>query len=267
MRFGAFMNKAGLRKSGLGDMARHQKHEDGAPSLVFPTSRRRILLGALLLAAFLAIALVLWRSGTLDTLLTGDTLEQAVIRLGPLGPILVIGLMTLAIVMSPIPSAPIALAAGAAYGHAWGTLYVAIGSGTGALIAFCIARLLGYDALRAWSGVRPPPNLLYRFIDSQNALMAAVFATRLMPFVSFDVISYAAGLSPLKAWRFAVATLLGVLPASFLLAHFGDELASDDLRRAGLTVLALGTITLLPLAWKVTPAHVRVALRRWLHLG
>ncbi|RTQ99657.1 TVP38/TMEM64 family protein [Halomonas nitroreducens] len=201
----------------------------------------------------------------LHALQTGDTLEQAVIRLGPLGPVLVIGLMTLAIVMSPIPSAPIALAAGAVYGHAWGTLYVAIGSGTGALIAFCIARLLGYDALRVWLGVRPSSGLLQRFLGSQNALMAAVFATRLMPFVSFDVISYAAGLSPLRAWRFVVATLLGVLPASFLLAHFGDHLASDDLRRAGLTVLALGTITLLPLAWKAVPARYRWALKRLLH--
>ena len=115
--------------------------------------------------------------------------------------------------------------------------------------------------------MRATPGLLQRFITSQNALMAAVFATRLMPFLSFDVVSYAAGLSPLKPWRFAIATLLGVLPASFLLAHFGDELVSDDLRRAGLTVLVLGTLTLLPLAWKAAPPRYRAAVRRWLHLG
>lgn len=203
----------------------------------------------------------------LDRLLDGVGLEQAVIRLGPLGPALIIGLMTIAIVMSPIPSAPIALAAGAAYGHLWGAVYVAIGSGTGALIAFAIARLIGYDALRAWLGARVPTGVLHRFMTSQNALMAAVFATRLMPFLSFDIISYAAGLTPLTAWRFAVATLLGIIPASFLLAHFGDELASGDLHRAALTVLALGMITLLPVAWKAVPQRHRSALRRWLHIG
>ncbi|MEQ6916617.1 TVP38/TMEM64 family protein [Halomonas aquatica] len=228
---------------------------------------RRIMLGMAVLAIFLTTSLVLWRTGVLDALLMGDTLEQALIRLGPLGPAMIIGLMTIAIVVSPIPSAPIALAAGAAYGHGWGTLYVAIGSEAGALIAFAISRLLGYDALRAWLGVRATPGLLQRFITSQNTLMAAVFATRLMPFLSFDVVSYAAGLSPLKPWRFAIATLLGVLPASFLLAHFGDELVSDDLRRAGLTVLALGTLTLLPLAWKAAPPRCRSTLKRWLHLG
>lgn len=240
---------------------------DGVDTRVSRASRCRILWGLVLLVAFLATVLVLWCTGMLQALQTGDTLEQAISRLGPLGPALIIGLMTLAIVMSPIPSAPIALAAGAAYGHVWGTLYVAIGAEAGALIAFAIARLLGYDALRAWWGMRPSTGLLHRFISSQNALMAAVFATRLMPFLSFDVVSYAAGLTPLKAWRFAVATLLGIMPASFLLAHFGDELASSDLRRAGLTVLALGTITLLPLAWKAAPARLRSTLRRWLHLG
>ncbi|MBC7286329.1 VTT domain-containing protein, partial [Hoeflea sp.] len=107
----------------------------------------------------------------------------------------------------------------------------------------------------------------HRFIRSQNALMVVVFVTRLMPFLSFDIISYAAGLTPLRTWRFAVATLLGIIPASFLLAHFGDELASGDWRRAGVTVLALGLITLLPAGWKAMPARYRSALRRLLNIG
>jgi uncharacterized membrane protein YdjX (TVP38/TMEM64 family) len=34
-----------------------------------------------------------------------------------LGPILIIGLMSVAVVLNPLPSAPVALAAGAVYGH------------------------------------------------------------------------------------------------------------------------------------------------------
>ena len=49
---------------------------------------------------------------------------------GLLGPVLVVGLMTVAIVASPIPSAPIALAAGAAYGHTFGTILVVLGAET-----------------------------------------------------------------------------------------------------------------------------------------
>ncbi len=81
--------------------------------------------------------------------------------------------------------------------------------------------------------------------------MAAVFASRLLPFISFDLVSYAAGLTPLAPWRFACATLAGIIPASFVLTHFGGEMASADARRITLAVLALGALTLAPIVGKV----------------
>ena len=178
-------------------------------------------------------------------LLDGERLETLVARAGLWGPVLIVTLMTVAVVASPIPSAPIALAAGAAYGHLWGTVQVVIGAELGALIAFGLARVLGHDALRRVFGDRVDAGLL----GSQNALTAMIFASRLMPFVSFDMISYAAGLSRLHAWRFAFATLAGIIPASFLLAHFGGEAVSGDLGRATWAVLGLGLVTGLPLLW------------------
>ena len=178
-------------------------------------------------------------------LLDVERLEMLVARAGLWGPVLIVTLMTVAVVASPIPSAPIALAAGAAYGHLWGTVQVVIGAELGALIAFCLARVLGHDVLRRVFGDRVDAGLL----GSQTALTATVFASRLMPFVSFDMISYAAGLSRLHAWRFALATLAGIIPASFLLAHFGGEAVSGDLGRATWAVLGLGLVTGLPLLW------------------
>lgn len=178
-------------------------------------------------------------------LLDRETLEALVARAGNWGPVLIIGLMTVAVVASPIPSAPIALAAGAAYGHFWGTVQVVLGAELGALIAFGLARALGRDAVRRLFGDRVDAGLL----GSQNALTWTVFASRLMPFVSFDMISYAAGLSCLHAWRFALATLAGIVPASFLLAHVGLEAASGDMSRATWVVLGLGLVAGLPLLW------------------
>ncbi|HEY9019945.1 MAG TPA: VTT domain-containing protein [Paracoccaceae bacterium] len=179
------------------------------------------------------------------SLLDVERLEMLVARAGLWGPIVIVTLMTIAVMASPIPSAPIALAAGAAYGHVWGTVQVVVGAELGALIAFGLARVLGHDALRRVFGDRVDAGLL----GSQNALTAMIFASRLMPFVSFDMISYAAGLSRLHAWRFAVATLAGIIPASFLLAHFGGEAVSGDLGRATWAVLGLGLVTGLPLLW------------------
>ncbi len=210
-----------------------------------PTTRR--IVAAAAVAAVLAVGyLALSWSGAMELLVDGEVLRAAVVRLGWLGPVAVVGLMTTAIVFSPLPSAPIAMAAGAAYGHVWGAVYVGLGAEVGALLAFAIARVLGREAMLRWFGDR----VSVGWLGSQNALMAIVFGTRLLPFLSFDLVSYAAGLTPIATWRFAVATLLGIAPASFLLAHFGEAFATADARRVGWAVLALGTITLVPVGVK-----------------
>lgn len=168
-------------------------------------------------------------------------------ELGSWGPVAVVGLMFVAILVSPIPSAPIALSAGAIYGHFWGALYVLAGSEIGAIAAFGIARFLGYDLLRDWFGDR----LTRGLVGSQNFLMGTVFVSRLLPFISFDIVSYAAGLTSLSFWRFAIATLAGIIPASFLLAHFGSELVTDETDRILIAVVFLGVLAGVPLFIKL----------------
>jgi len=202
----------------------------------------RIGTGLAFVVALTAAYWLLQDSELIASILSAEALKTQVSRLGPWGPLAVIGLMVLAILVSPIPSAPIALAAGALYGHAWGTLYVLLGAEMGALAAFGIARVVGYDVLRRWLGER----LSLGWLGSQNALMGLVFASRLLPFVSFDVVSYAAGLSVLSVWRFALATLAGVMPASFLLAHFGAGMVAGEAKGALIAALGLGVLVAIP---------------------
>jgi len=163
---------------------------------------------------------------------------------GFVGAIFIMGLMTFAVVFNPVPSAPIALASGAAFGHTWGTLYIVLGAQLGAMIAFFIARFAGKDLVMRIVGNRNFP----AWIGSQNSMMLTVFVARLIPFISFDLSSYGAGLTTLKPWRFAVATLIGLLPASFLLAHFGSEVSIEGLNRSMGFVLLVGGLIILPVA-------------------
>jgi len=210
-------------------------------------ARRKLLAGALAAALAAGLYWALRETGALATIMDADALHAQIVRIGAWGPALVVALMMLAIVASPLPSAPIALAAGAAYGDGWGTLYVLLGAELGALAAFAIARVAGRDTVHRWFGDR----LSVGLIGSQDTLMGIVFVSRLLPFVSFDVVSYAAGLTLISAWRFALATLAGIAPTSFLLAHFGSEMGSGEPGRIGWSVLALGSLTLVPLvaAW------------------
>ena len=203
----------------------------------------RIVL-ALLLVAVIVVAARPDLIGLDMTLPDRADLQRWIDAAGLFGPVLVVTLMTLAIVASPIPSAPIAMAAGAAYGHTYGTILVVIGAELGALAAFLLARLLGRPFVERHLGQAIGKGLL----GSQNTLTLLVFGSRLLPFLSFDMISYAAGLSTLHAWRFAVATLAGIIPASFLLAHIGSEAMNGDMRTATWTATALGAFTALSLA-------------------
>lgn len=206
-----------------------------------------LLVGVFVLLALTAVHEALKQTGTLGTILDGAALRERIEHLGVWGPLAIIALMMLAVLVSPIPSAPIAMAAGAAYGHFWGTLYVVAGAEAGALAAFGIARMLGQAALHRWFGERLSTGL----IGSQNALTWIVFISRLLPFVSFDLVSYAAGLTRLSVWRFALATLAGIVPASFLLAHLGLEMTDGEADRFMYSALALGLITAIPIALKL----------------
>lgn len=211
------------------------------------TTRFKVLAGVALVFLLAATYWFLQETGMLAMILNGAALRERIAQWGAWGPLLVIGLMVLAILVSPIPSAPIAIAAGAAYGHIWGMVYVLLGAEIGALAAFGLARWLGAETLRRWYGDRLSVGLL----GSQNTLMGIVLVSRLLPFISFDIVSYAAGLTVLSFWRFAIATLVGIVPISFLLTHFGSEMMTGESGRIMGSTLALGSITLIPVAVKI----------------
>jgi uncharacterized membrane protein YdjX (TVP38/TMEM64 family) len=209
------------------------------------TRAGRLALAACIAAALGAAAFALVHWDMLGMLWDAGALRAWIKGLGALGPIAVILLIAGAIVFSPIPSAPIAVAAGAAFGPVLGSVYVVLGSVLGALVAFGIARRFGYDAARRVPWVA-------KLLDgprSQGALAGIVFASRLVPFISFDAVSYAAGLTPLRPLWFALATIAGVVPVSVAIAWSGDSLASSDSPWLGWVILLLGGMTLLPALW------------------
>lgn len=221
-------------------------------------SWRRIVAGAAVLIAIVAAYLWLWQSGMLEMLRDEPALMEAIRGLGIWGPLAIIALIATAIVVSPVPSAPVAIAAGMIYGAAWGAVIVVIGAELGAIIAFLIARWLGYEAVRRWSGADRMMSYLSRE-RSQVWLMAVVFVSRLLPFVSFDAVSYAAGLTPLAFWRFALATVVGISPVSFMLTYAGEELGTANLATISLVLIVL---VALPLAAPLVRALVQAVRNR-----
>lgn len=75
-------------------------------------------------------------------------------------------------------------------------------------------------------------------------LLMIVLASRLVPFISFDAVSYVAGLTALSAWRFVVATALGVVPLSFAFAAMGAGVTSGNVNWIIATLACVITVLL-----------------------
>ena len=178
---------------------------------------------------------------------------------GALGPVLLMLLMILAVVVGPIPTLPISAASGLVYGMFHGTVIAVVGALAGSLVAFYLARVLGRDAVQQ----KLENNPVFSARGSQRFLFIAVFLTRLIPLFSFALISYAAGVTAIHLWRYALATLLGMLPMTFVFAGLGHTFELNPT----LTVVAAATVLLvmstLPLYLRRRPYS---RLSRWLHL-
>ncbi|MEG0775674.1 VTT domain-containing protein, partial [Clostridium sp.] len=72
----------------------------------------------------------------------------------------------------------------------------------------------------------------------------AILICRLLPFVSFDFVSYAAGLTNMKFWSFFIATGLGQLPATIVYSYVGGTLTggAQKVFLALLTLFALSIV-------------------------
>ena len=171
--------------------------------------------------------------------------------------LLLLAVMLMAVVVGPIPTLPITAAAGMAFGVIGGSLIAATGALFGALLAFFAARLVARDLARQ----RLPENPLFKAGTSQKALGWMVFLTRLVPLFSFALVSYLAGLTAIRPWRFALATFVGMLPMTVVFATLGHGFQFHPV----LTALAAAFILLMMLwAPYYLNRHHPQLIRRWL---
>lgn len=129
-------------------------------------------------------------------------------------------LMILAAVLAPIPQFLITLSNAAIFGWIGGAILSWSSAMAGAAICFFIARYLGRDAVEKF--VSP------KLLDSGDEYFErygkhTILVCRLLPFVSFDFISYFAGLTNMKFWGFFIATGIGQLPATVVYSYFGGN--------------------------------------------
>lgn len=130
-------------------------------------------------------------------------------------------LMILQSIAAPLPAFLITFANANLFGWWQGAILSWSSAMAGAAVCFFIARILGRDVaekLTSKAGLKQIDTFFEKY--GKNTILIC----RLLPFISFDIVSYAAGLTSMSFGAFFLATGFGQLPATIVYSYVGGML-------------------------------------------
>ena len=162
----------------------------------------------------------------LDTSMTSadklEALRTFFDRQGALAPGIYVGLVLVEAVIAPIPGAILYLPGGVIFGGFWGGTLSLVGNVLAAgLCCWLMRTVVG----RTWLGGSIEDGrmaTLRDFILRHGVLSVALL--RVNPLTSSDIVSYAAGLTPLSVRTVMTGTLVGMAPLCYLQAYLSVEI-------------------------------------------
>ncbi len=207
-----------------------------------------IVLGLLLTAVVLYLAVPAVRTsinGIVKMFRTGDFEEMRafIAQYGTWAMAVSFFLMVFQSLAAPLPAFFITLTNANLFGWWQGCILSFVSSMAGAAMCFYIARILGRDVVEKLCS-KGALKQIDDFFDKYGK--KSILIARLLPFISFDYVSYAAGLTPMGFWGFFIATGVGQLPACIVYSYVGGMLTG------GAKLLFTGLLCLFALALLVT---------------
>ena len=149
-----------------------------------------------------------------------ETARAYIKSYGALAPVVSAILMIFQSVIAPLPAFLITFANGTLFGFWWGSLLSWSSSMVGAALCFYIARALGIQRITALIS-QPAVDKANDFVEKYGTY--AILIARLMPFISFDVVSYFAGATRMRFLGFWIATGIGQMPATLVYSYLGES--------------------------------------------
>jgi len=152
----------------------------------------------------------------------------------------------------------VTVAGGLLFGPILGGTLAIVGATAGALVLFLAARSAFAGTMASRGGRR----LTRIRAELQVNGFSYLLAIRLVPLFPFWLVNLAAALADMRLWAFAAATLIGIIPGTFVFAWIGagvgDVIAAGNRPDFALIVsppilgpmLALAVLALLPVAWR-----------------
>lgn len=212
------------------------------------TNFKRLILIGLILIAILIYMFVPSVNRGLNTIMkmfaTGDfeVVKAFVASYGIYAVIVSFLLMVLQSIVAPLPAFLITFANANLFGWWKGAILSWSSAMVGAGLCFCIARILGRDVVEKLTSKSGLKNI-DDFFEKHGKM--SILIARLLPFISFDIVSYAAGLTSMSFLSFFIATGIGQLPATIVYSIVGGMLTG------GARIMVTGLLILFGLSFLI----------------
>lgn len=138
---------------------------------------------------------------------------------GAAAPVVYVAMVTVEVVLAPLPGMMLYAPGGVVFGGFWGGLLSTVGNVLGAGIACQLMRTLGRPYFERWLQRETLRSYESQLVQSGVWI---VFLLRLNPLTSSDLVSYAAGATRMPVWKVMLGTLFGMAPLCWAQAYLAD---------------------------------------------
>jgi uncharacterized membrane protein YdjX (TVP38/TMEM64 family) len=136
----------------------------------------------------------------------------------------------LQVVIAVIPGELIQIAGGYIYGTFFGTLYSSLGILLGSIIVLNITHILGCSVIKLF--VSKENFDKFDFLINNKKAEITMFILFLIPGLPKDILTYIAGLTPLKPRRFFMLTTIARLPGILISSYVGTNIQTKQYNAA-----------------------------------
>jgi uncharacterized membrane protein YdjX (TVP38/TMEM64 family) len=193
-----------------------------------------------LLILVVSFAVPIWINRTFLHI-SPEMIRDWILSWGLLAPIIFI-ILFIARAFILFPSPIIAIASGLTFGFWYGLLFTFIGTNLSAIATFIAVRTLGSKVVKkSWD---EKYNFAKKQINDRGFIYLLIL--RLLPFINFDIVSYAASFSSVKFRDYVWATCIGVIPGTIIYTSIGSSVHSEESSSLIISISFLVILMLLP---------------------
>jgi uncharacterized membrane protein YdjX (TVP38/TMEM64 family) len=173
-----------------------------------------------------------------ELIVDADHITSLSKSMGIFGPILLILLMSLGILLTPIPSAVLIVAAGYLYGTWMGALYSYIGHLLAAIITFAICQTLKMNGeSRRYESYK-------KLVHKNKKILYFLY---MLPIIPISVITIITSTSKIKWKEFLKIISISFVPNILIFSFFGERISNRNPLEIGLFLLAILVVILIVL--------------------